>query len=71
MCRDNQTFKLFQEVHRRTIAENRAFDQAFSQLPPEAQRLIDKRLGELLYATIEAAAQVASNYKNRSELSEG
>lgn len=58
MCRDNQTFRLYQEVHRRTIAENQAFDKVFYQLPPEQQRLIDARLGELLCATIEAAAEV-------------
>lgn len=65
MCSDNQTFELYREVHRRTIAENQAFDQVFSQLPPEQQRLLDARLGELLYATIEAAAKVGKEGEER------
>ena len=70
MHKDNQTFRLYQEVHRRTIAENRAFDKVFNQLPPEAQRLIDERLGELLYATIEAACSITGE-KNHGQKEEG
>ena len=61
MRNDNQTYRLYQEVNRQTSAENKAFDQVFNQLSPEQQRLIDERLGALLFATIEAAA----NYHNQ------
>ena len=70
MSKDNQTFKLYQEVHRRTIAENRAFDRVFSQLPLEQQRLLDACLGELLYATIQATRSITGR-KNHGRKEEG
>lgn len=65
MQQDERIYRIFQEVHQRTLTENQEFDRAFSQLPPEAQRLIDERLGTLLYATITAAAEVGQRQKRR------
>lgn len=65
MCSDDKTYQLYQEVNRKTLAENRAFDRVFNQLPPEQQRLIDEPLGALLFATIQAAARIKKQHRRK------
>lgn len=65
MCKDNAIFRLYQEVNRQTIAENKAFDKVFNQLPPAQQRLIDERLGQLMNATIQATINAVQEKRRR------
>jgi hypothetical protein len=63
--RDDAIFRIYQEVNRQTIAENKAFDLVFNQLSQAQQHLLDERLGQLLNATIRATINAVQEKRRR------